>query len=191
MPRHFDSATAMDSATATRAQAWIQVLLGSLLFLSGCTGASESTSASYPEGFPEACSTVGIPAALEGGESGVPMSPDAVVPDTVQRVNTTTGPSVKGGWQTLVENIDYPELALREEIGGEMYVGFIVGTDGRAYNVRILRGMEKRGAAVDQIHAATVQGVRRTRFQPGKKDGQPICVPTSTRITLRVRKGLD
>lgn len=63
----------------------------------------------------------------------------------------------------------YPSRALRRGASGEVVVRALVGVDGQPRQVEIARSSSHR--ALDQ---AAVQAVRRWRFQPAMRDGQPV-----------------
>lgn len=63
----------------------------------------------------------------------------------------------------------YPRRALRQGLSGEVLVRAVVGTDGRPRQVEVARSSSHR--VLDQ---AAVQAVRRWRFQPAMRHGQPV-----------------
>lgn len=64
---------------------------------------------------------------------------------------------------------NYPSRALRRGASGEVVVRALVGVDGQPRQVEVARSSSHR--ALDQ---AAVQAVRRWRFQPAMRDGQPV-----------------
>ncbi|WP_149193399.1 energy transducer TonB [Luteimonas suaedae] len=63
----------------------------------------------------------------------------------------------------------YPSSALRRGDSGEVVLQVRVGADGSAQAVEVVRGSNSR--ALDR---AAVAAVRRWRFQPALRDGQPV-----------------
>jgi TonB family protein len=155
----------------------------------GCSGTSQT--ALPPEKLPAACSVVGV-LSDNGGGTGPTIDLSPVIPDTVRRVQADTDPKPKGGMRAVMKNVDVPKSALRQGVEGRAYVGFVVGTDGRAHNAKVLKEVQSESdaayeRAVQEFHRAAVQAVRQTRFAPGVRDGTPICTATSIPVTLRQR----
>lgn len=63
----------------------------------------------------------------------------------------------------------YPRRALRQGLSGEVVVRALVGTDGRPRQIEILRSSAHR-----ELDDAALQAVRRWRFDPAMRDGQPV-----------------
>ncbi|MEZ0469974.1 energy transducer TonB [Luteimonas salinilitoris] len=63
----------------------------------------------------------------------------------------------------------YPSAALRRGDSGEVVLQVRVGADGSTQDVEVVRGSNSR--ALDR---AAVAAVRRWRFQPALRDGQPV-----------------
>lgn len=75
----------------------------------------------------------------------------------------------------------YPEIARKAELEGKVFVQFIVGTDGRVRNVRVLRGPEIfRKAAID--------AVRQFVFKPAIQNDKPVQVQMVQPISFTLRK---
>jgi len=64
---------------------------------------------------------------------------------------------------------EYPRRALRRGASGEVVVRVLVGTDGQPRQVEIAHSSSHR--ALDQ---AALQAVRRWRFEPAMRNGQPV-----------------
>lgn len=75
--------------------------------------------------------------------------------------------------------IDYPLSALRKAIEGLVIVRFTVETDGRAYGIDIVSGLEP---ACD---AAVVDALRDARFFPGQFRGRNV--PALSQLAVRFR----
>ena len=71
----------------------------------------------------------------------------------------------------LQENIKYPQLARESGIQGTVYVTFVVETDGRVTDVRVLRGI---GGGCDEEAVRVIQAM--PRWNPGKQRGKPVRV---------------
>jgi protein TonB len=75
----------------------------------------------------------------------------------------------------------YPDIARKAELEGKVFVQFIVGTDGRVRNVRVLRGPEIfRKAAID--------AVRQFVFRPAVQNDKPVQVQMVQPISFTLRK---
>ena len=76
----------------------------------------------------------------------------------------------------------YPESARRAEREGLVEVEFIVGADGRATDIKVIREEPKGFGFGD----AAIEAVNKWRFTPAKKDGQnvPMRVKIPVRFTL-------
>ncbi len=84
-------------------------------------------------------------------------------------------PKYTGGEQArnkyLMENIKYPESALKQGIQGTVYVSFIVEKDGSVSNVKILRGI---GGGCNEEALRVVKEM--PRWTPGLYKGKPARV---------------
>ncbi len=75
--------------------------------------------------------------------------------------------------------IDYPLSALKKAIQGLVIVRFVVETDGRAYGIDVVRGLEP---ACD---AAVVSALREARFVPGRNAGRRV--PAYSQIAVHFK----
>ena len=73
--------------------------------------------------------------------------------------------------QFLQENIKYPQMARESGIQGTVYVTFVVETDGRVTDVRVLRGI---GGGCDEEAIRVIQAM--PKWVPGKQRGKPVRV---------------
>ena len=84
-------------------------------------------------------------------------------------------PCFPGGMEAmykfLAENIKYPQEAKDNNISGKVYVTFVVETDGRITNPRLLRDI---GGGCGQEAIRVVKSM--PRWNPGKNNGQPARV---------------
>lgn len=86
-------------------------------------------------------------------------------------------PEIIGGLPALQQNVPYPDFDLRAGTQGTVSVRFVVTPEGRAENVEVVRSVSPG------LDAAAIAGVQRTRFTPGRQDGQAV----SVRMTVPVR----
>ena len=84
-------------------------------------------------------------------------------------------PSYTGGDDArikfLVENIKYPEVAMKKGIRGTVYVTFVVKSDGSVSDVKVLRGI---GGGCDQEAVRVVKLM--PKWIPGEDKGKPVNV---------------
>ena len=71
----------------------------------------------------------------------------------------------------IMENMKYPEQAMKEGIQGRVTVRFIVEKDGRVSNVRLLRSVQP---LLDKEAVRVVESM--PKWTPGKHNGKPVRV---------------
>ena len=71
----------------------------------------------------------------------------------------------------IMENMKYPEQAMKEGIQGRVAVSFIVEKDGRVSNVRLLHSVQ---SALDKEAIRVVKSM--PKWTPGKQNGKPVRV---------------
>lgn len=64
---------------------------------------------------------------------------------------------------------EWPKEALRQEQHGKVTLEFLVGVDGSVRDARIAKS-----SGYPLLDVAAQEGIRRCRFKPGTKDGQPV-----------------
>ena len=82
----------------------------------------------------------------------------------------------------LVENITYPIKAIKKGIQGTVYVSFVVDSDGRLSNVKLLQGVSP---LIDNEALRVVQ--RMPKWKPGLVDGKPIRVLFNMPVYFKLR----
>jgi protein TonB len=90
-------------------------------------------------------------------------------------------PVLKGGLKGIQERIVYPELAMKANIEGRVYVQFIVNEKGDVEDPVILRGI---GGGCDE---EAIRVIRDTKFSPGLQRGRPVRVRYSLPIVFMLR----
>ncbi|MDZ7717905.1 MAG: energy transducer TonB [Balneolaceae bacterium] len=90
-------------------------------------------------------------------------------------------PELIGGIQSLQEKIKYPEMAIRANIEGRVYVQFIVNEKGEVENPRIIRGI---GGGCDE---EALRVVKTAKFKPGLQRGRPVRVQFNLPIIFRLQ----
>jgi periplasmic protein TonB len=81
------------------------------------------------------------------------------------------------GW--VSQNMKYPEVAAENGIQGRVFVQFVVESDGRLTNVRVLRGVDP---ALDKEAVRVIENS--PKWNPGKQRGKPVRVSYTFPITF-------
>ena len=76
---------------------------------------------------------------------------------------------------------NYTEEGRRRRIEGEVDLEVVVGRDGRAANIRVVRGL---GAGLDQ---QAVVAVGQWRFSPARRNGVPVDVVVDVSVEFALR----
>ena len=74
----------------------------------------------------------------------------------------------------------YTEEARAAKIQGSVVLSVVVGADGRAQQVSVLRSLDP---GLDQ---KAVETVGTWKFRPGMKDGQPVAVQAQIEVSFRL-----
>ena len=86
-------------------------------------------------------------------------------------------------WPTPLHKVDaqYSQEAREAEYEGTVMLAFEVWEDGRAYNIRVLRGL---GMGLDE---KAIEALLQWEYSPGQKDGKPVRVAMQTVFSFRLR----
>lgn len=94
-------------------------------------------------------------------------------------------PEFEGGLQALSrflgKNLQYPALALRNQVEGKIFLKFVVNERGEVDNPTVLKGL---GAGLDE---EALRVVRLLHFRPGMQNGRPVKVYFSLPISFQIR----
>jgi protein TonB len=90
-------------------------------------------------------------------------------------------PELIGGIASLQEKIKYPELAIRANIEGRVYVQFIVNEKGQVEDPRVIRGI---GGGCDE---EALRVVKQAKFKPGLQRGRPVRVQFNLPVIFRLQ----
>ncbi len=75
----------------------------------------------------------------------------------------------KGMKKWISDNIEYPQIAIENDIEGKVYVVFVIQADGKITNVYIERSVSY------ELDAVAVQTIRKMpRWTPAKKNGKKV-----------------
>jgi TonB family protein len=95
-------------------------------------------------------------------------------------------PEFKGGqremFQFLADNIDYPRKALKKDIAGTVYVGFVINKLGNIVEVKIKRGVNE---FLDKEAVRVVKSM--PNWKPGKQDGELVRVAYTLPIKFKLK----
>jgi TonB family protein len=75
---------------------------------------------------------------------------------------------------------EFSEEARKNKMQGRVILHVIIGTDGKAHDIQVLRPL---GMGLDE---KAVEAVKQWKFEPGRKDGQPVPVQVSFEISFRL-----
>tara|TARA_Y100001935_G_scaffold217449_1_gene189728 strand:+ start:181777 stop:182217 length:441 start_codon:yes stop_codon:yes gene_type:complete len=90
-------------------------------------------------------------------------------------------PELIGGLAEVYKNIEYPKLALQNNIQGRVFLRFIVDENGQVKNPQILKDI---GAGCGQ---AAIEGIRKVKFKPGEQGGKKVSVYYSLPINFQIK----
>jgi TonB family protein len=76
---------------------------------------------------------------------------------------------------------EYSDQARKKKFQGTCVLGLIVGADG---NPRDIRVTQRLGKGLDE---QAITAVKKWKFEPGRKDGQPVAVQINVEVTFRIR----
>jgi len=109
---------------------------------------------------------------LAGGTGSAIIPPNANAKNIVDVM-----PAFPGGEKALLDylssHIRYPQEQIDKGITGIVYLGFVIGSDGKVYDIKVMKGV-KYGEALAQ-EAQRVVGNMPT-WTPGKQGGQNVAV---------------
>lgn len=90
-------------------------------------------------------------------------------------------PKMKGGMQSLYNEINYPDLAKRIGTEGRVYVQFIVNEKGEVENPTIIRGI---GAGCDE---EVLRAIKLVTFTPGIQNGKFVKVRMQQPVVFKLK----
>jgi TonB family protein len=117
-----------------------------------------------------------LPVATGAPKAAATAAPPPPLPPGVLRVgNGVTPPAV-----IFKTEPSYTEEARAAKVQGSVVLNVVVGPDGRAQQVSVLRSLDP---GLDQ---KAVETVGTWKFKPGMKDGQPVAVQAQIEINFRL-----
>lgn len=125
--------------------------------------------------------------AIDSGEAGAPARHEVSVveppaADAQPRAPKTTA-AASSTPARLLERVspDYPATARQRRIEGWVELEYVVGPDGRVVDVRVVQSYPTR-----IFDAAAERALKRWRFEPGRRDGEPTTTVGRTRIDFNL-----
>ena len=88
---------------------------------------------------------------------------------------------LEGFYKYVFKEIKYPNLALRSNVEGKVFVQFVVEKDGTLTNFIVARGI---GAGCDEEAVRVLQAA--PKWNPGKQRGKPVRVKMILPITFKL-----
>ncbi len=107
---------------------------------------------------------------------GPPSDPGRTIYATAPAIPPCRHPVL--GKRVSTESPHYSGRALAMHIGGEVSLEVTLGTDGRAHDIQIMKGL---GYILDQ---SAIMAVRKWRFRPAQCDGKPVAVSDAIDFTF-------
>lgn len=90
-------------------------------------------------------------------------------------------PELIGGMKAIQDKIKYPEMAMKANIQGRVYLQFIVTENGEVENPVVLRGI---GGGCDE---EAIRVIKQAKFKPGMQRGRPVRVRYALPIIFMLR----
>lgn len=93
------------------------------------------------------------------------------------------GPEPIGGFRAIQRNLHYPEIAQRAGIEGKVIVHVLIDENGKAVDTKVLRSLGENGC-----DEAAIAAVKKTKWRPALRDGNPVKVWVSLPIIFKLSK---
>jgi len=94
-------------------------------------------------------------------------------------------PQYPGGDKALIsyiyDNLKYPEIAKRAGVEGRVIASFVVNSNGKVEDVKIVKGL---GAGCDEVVTELLGEM--PNWKPGEQDGNPVAVRMSVPINFKL-----
>lgn len=123
----------------------------------------------------------------DANKSSQPEMPVAVKVDESNQIFTAVeqNPEFMGGMDALLKflqkNLRYPTPAVNANVGGKVFMQFVVGQDGSITKVDVLKGI---GFGCDEEAQRVVKLM--PRWSPGKQSGRPVAVRYTLPISFQL-----
>ncbi|HIZ25858.1 energy transducer TonB [Barnesiella sp. An55] len=121
----------------------------------------------------------------ESGATTETVAPAPTTPDSVYEVAEVM-PEFPGGtqalYQTIAQNLKYPQNAIDGHIEGRVVLQFVVDKEGKIGHIQVVRSIDKMldQAAIDVVRTLP-------DWKPGMQDGQPVNVRYTLPIAFKLQ----
>jgi TonB family protein len=95
-------------------------------------------------------------------------------------VRTLKGPSVKAPRPLHTPEPKYSRSAKKQKIQGTVTLSVVIGTDGKAHDVKVEKSLEPT------LDANAIEAVNNWKFAPATKDGHPVAVEMRLQIEFKL-----
>jgi protein TonB len=92
-------------------------------------------------------------------------------------------PEIIGGMEALLSSLEYPELARRAGIEGNVVIGVLIDEKGKLLNAKVLK---PHGAEVG-LEDAAIKALRKMKWKPAYQRDKPIKVWVSIPVRFKLR----
>ena len=75
---------------------------------------------------------------------------------------------------------EFSEEARKAKYQGTVVLWLVVGSDGRAHDIRVQRSL---GMGLDDM---AIEAINQWRFEPGRKEGVPVAVQVNVEVNFRL-----
>lgn len=75
---------------------------------------------------------------------------------------------------------EFSEEARKAKYQGTVVLWLVVGADGHTHDIRVQRSL---GMGLDE---KAIEAIRRWRFEPARKDGNPVAVQVNVEVNFRL-----
>jgi len=130
--------------------------------------------------------------------TGLTTSELPVKPDTIEEIQAETvasdgefeteyfdavedQPEPVGGWKALMKNVNYPQIAVRMNVQGTVYLQAWVSETGEVTSLFIQR-------SIPVLDFAAQDAVYKTKFTPGKIGGNPVPAKITIPVVFKLAK---
>ena len=86
-------------------------------------------------------------------------------------LNVEKMPAIKGGFSAVGKKIKYPNIAKQMGMQGVVYIGFVVNSEGKVEDPKILKSVAK---ILDEEALRVVE--KEIEFEPGYQEGKAVSV---------------
>jgi protein TonB len=90
-------------------------------------------------------------------------------------------PEIIDGFESILKNVYYTEIARRAQIEGRISIGFVVNKTGEIEDAKVLKGIS------EDLDMIALNAVKRIKFTPGLQRGKPVKVTMVIPILFKLK----